>query len=73
MIPAAHWAETSSSGAKHRFYRYHPMLHSKVYLLDMGDDNACAFVGSHNLTGFSLLGLNGEAGILIEVIWGMSA
>ena len=49
------------------------MLHSKVYLLDMGDDNACAFVGSHNLTGFSLLGLNGEAGILIEVIWGMSA
>jgi hypothetical protein len=42
------------------------MLHSKVYLLDMGDGSACAFVGSHNLTGFALLGLNGEAGILIE-------
>jgi hypothetical protein len=42
------------------------MLHSKVYFLDMGDGGACAFVGSHNLTGFALLGLNGEAGILIE-------
>jgi hypothetical protein len=40
VIPTAHWAETSSSGAKHRFYRYHPMLHSKAYLLDMGDDKA---------------------------------
>ncbi len=52
--------------AKYRFYRYHPMLHSKVYLMDMADGSACAFVGSHNLTGFALLGLNGEAGILID-------
>jgi hypothetical protein len=59
-------SRATKSGATHRFYRYHPMLHSKVYLLDMGNDNACAFVGSHNLTGFALLGLNGEAGILIE-------
>jgi hypothetical protein len=42
------------------------MLHSKVYLMDMGDGTAVAFVGSHNLTGFALLGLNGEAGILLE-------
>jgi hypothetical protein len=56
----------TSSTAKYRFLRYHPMLHSKVYLLDMGDGSACAFVGSHNLTGFALLGLNGEAGILME-------
>jgi hypothetical protein len=56
----------TSSTAKYRFLRYHPMLHSKVYLLYMGDGSACAFVGSHNLTGFALLGLNGEASILIE-------
>jgi hypothetical protein len=37
-----------------------------VYLMDMGDGTAAAFVGSHNLTGFALLGLNGEAGILLE-------
>ena len=63
-----HLGHSRPTGAKarHRFYRYHPMLHSKVYLLDMGDSSACAFVGSHNLTGFALLGLNGEAGILID-------
>ena len=42
------------------------MLHSKVYLMEMADGTASAFVGSHNLTGFALLGLNGEAGVLIE-------
>ena len=52
--------------AAHRFYRYHPMLHSKVYLMEMGDGSTAAFVGSHNLTGFALLGLNGEAGVLLE-------
>jgi hypothetical protein len=63
-----HLGHSRATGARaqHRFYRYHPMLHSKVCLFDMGDDTACAFVGSHNLTGFALLGLNGEAGILIE-------
>ncbi len=65
FVHLGHSRPTSSS-AKYRFYRYHPMLHSKVYLLDMGDGSACAFVGSHNLTGFALLGLNGEAGILLE-------
>jgi phosphatidylserine/phosphatidylglycerophosphate/cardiolipin synthase-like enzyme len=65
FVHLGHSRPTGAS-AKHRFYRYHPMLHSKVCLLDMGDDSACAFVGSHNLTGFALLGLNGEAGILIE-------
>jgi hypothetical protein len=53
-------------GATYQFYKYHPMLHSKVYLMDMGDGTTAAFVGSHNLTGFALLGLNGEAGILLE-------
>jgi hypothetical protein len=52
--------------AAHAFYRYHPMLHSKVYLMDMGNGRAAAFVGSHNLTGFALHGLNGEASILLE-------
>ncbi len=66
FVHLGHSRATASSKAKHRFYRYHPMLHSKVYLLDMGDGSTCAFVGSHNLTGFALLGLNGEAGILIE-------
>jgi HKD family nuclease len=42
------------------------MLHSKVYVLEMGDGTAAALVGSHNLTGFALLRLNGEAGILRE-------
>jgi HKD family nuclease len=53
-------------GAKNRFYKYHPMLHSKVYLLEMPDGSSTAFIGSHNLTGFALLGLNGEAGVLID-------
>jgi hypothetical protein len=55
-----------SGGRDNPFHRYHPMLHSKVYLMEMGDGTASAFVGSHNLTGFALLGLNGEAGVLIE-------
>jgi HKD family nuclease len=59
-------SRATGPNATHRFYRYHPMLHSKVYLMEMGDGTAAAFVGSHNLTGFALLGLNGEAGILLE-------
>jgi hypothetical protein len=47
-------------------HRYHPMLHSKIYYFDMGDGEACAVVGSHNLTGFALLGLNGEASVMLE-------
>ncbi len=59
-------SRATGPNAKHSFYRYHPMLHSKVYFLEMPDGTAAAFVGSHNLTGFALLGLNGEAGILLE-------
>jgi len=55
-----------NAGIKNPFARYHPMMHSKVYLLDMGEGQAAAFVGSHNLTGFALHGKNGEAGVLLE-------
>jgi hypothetical protein len=48
------------------FARCRPMLHSKIYLFEMPDGTAAAFVGSHNLTGFALRGLNGEAGVLLE-------
>ena len=48
------------------FAKYHPMLHSKVYLMEMPGGRACAFIGSHNLTGFAMRGLNGEAGVLLE-------
>lgn len=70
IAPAAlhvHLGHTRPTGTnRHPFARYHPMLHSKVYLLDMGDGQAAAFVGSHNLTGFALHGKNGEAGVLLE-------
>ncbi len=59
-------SHATKAGATHRFYRYHPMLHSKVYLMEMPDGSSAAFIGSHNLTGFALLGLNGEAGVLLE-------
>ena len=48
------------------FVRYHPMLHSKVYLMEMGDGSTSALIGSHNLTGFAMQGLNGEASVLLE-------
>src|SRR3981081_1044875 len=56
----------ATGGRKHPFARYRPMLHSKVYFFEMPDGTATAFVGSHNLTGFALRGLNGEAGVLLE-------
>jgi hypothetical protein len=52
----------ATGGRKHLFARYRPMLHSKIYFFEMPDGTATAFVGSHNLTGFALRGLNGEAG-----------
>lgn len=52
--------------AKFGFYRYHPMLHSKVYFFELPSSRCAAVVGSHNLTGFAMHGLNGEAAILIE-------
>ena len=57
FVHLGHSRATTSAGAQHAFFRYHPMLHSKVYLLEMGDGTSAAFVGSHNLTGFALLGL----------------
>lgn len=56
----------TKEGATHAFYRYHPMLHSKIYYFEDGRGKATAFIGSHNTTGFALMGLNGEAGIMIE-------
>ncbi|RWC21252.1 MAG: hypothetical protein EOS51_12170 [Mesorhizobium sp.] len=51
---------------KNPFARYHPMLHSKVYFMELPDAKACAFIGSHNVTSFALGGLNGEAGVMLE-------
>ena len=48
------------------FGPFRPMLHSKIYLFEHSDGTSTAFVGSHNLTGFALRGLNGEAGVLLE-------
>ena len=55
-----------SGGRKNPFKRYHPMLHSKIYYMEYGNGDACAFIGSHNVTGFALQGLNGEAAVLLE-------
>jgi hypothetical protein len=51
---------------KNPFERLRPMLHSKIYYFEMPDGTAAAFVGSHNLTGFALRGMNGEAAVLLE-------
>jgi hypothetical protein len=56
----------ATGGRKHPFARYRPMLHSKIYLFEMRDGTTAAFIGSHNMTGFALRGLNGEAGVLLE-------
>jgi hypothetical protein len=42
------------------------MLHSKIYFMELPEGNACAFIGSHNVTSFALTGLNGEAAVLLE-------
>src|SRR5260370_41534079 len=52
-----------TGGKKNRCACYRPMLHSKVYSIDMGSGQVAAFVGSHNLTRFAMLVLNGAAGI----------
>tara|TARA_R110000868_G_scaffold43803_8_gene146995 strand:- start:10240 stop:11406 length:1167 start_codon:yes stop_codon:yes gene_type:complete len=56
----------ATGGRKNPFARLRPMLHSKVYYFEMPDGKAAAFVGSHNLTGFAMRGLNGEAAVLLE-------
>jgi len=61
-----HLGYTRNTKGKNPFERYHPMLHSKVSLFEMANGEAVAFVGSHNITGFALLGLNGEASVMLE-------
>ena len=62
-----HLGHTSATrGRKNPFARYHPMLHSKVYYMELPDEAACVFIGSHNVTAFALTGLNGEASVLLE-------
>jgi hypothetical protein len=56
----------TKESATHSFYRYHPMLHSKIYYFENSNNTACAFIGSHNVTGFALMGLNGEAAVMLE-------
>jgi hypothetical protein len=56
----------TGSNARHRFYRYHPMLHSKIYYMEHRDGTATAIIGSHNVTGYALMGLNGEAAVMLE-------
>lgn len=70
-VPSArllvHLGHTSESGArKNPFLRYHPMLHSKVYYMELSGSRACAVIGSHNVTSFALMGLNGEAAVMLE-------
>lgn len=60
------YSRATKKGAQHPFYRYHPMLHSKICLFEMQDGSWTAYVGSHNMTGFALLGLNGEAGVRLQ-------
>lgn len=55
-----------TGGRKNPFERYHPMLHSKIYYMELAGSQACAFIGSHNITSFALGGLNGEAAVLLE-------
>lgn len=54
-----------SRSTKGGFVKYHPMMHSKVYLFE-GDDRSTAIVGSHNMTGFAIGGQNTEASVLVE-------
>ena len=47
------------------FVKYHPMMHSKVYLFESSVESA-AIIGSHNMTGFAFGGQNTEASLLVE-------
>lgn len=60
-----HLGRSRPSNGRHAFYRYHPMLHSKIYYMERTDGSAVAFIGSHNATGFALHGLNGEAAVML--------
>lgn len=56
----------TKENATHRFLRYHPMLHGKIYLFEYDDATFAAVVGSHNVTNFALNGLNGEAAVCLR-------
>lgn len=45
---------------------YRPMFHSKIILIERTDRELLAYVGSHNVTGFAMGGINGEACIRIR-------
>ncbi|MCG7363902.1 hypothetical protein MHZ93_21835 [Roseomonas sp. ACRSG] len=70
VAPSSLWVNlghtSPTNGRRHPFARYHPMLHSKVYYMEMADGTACAFIGSHNMTSFAMSGLNGEAAVMLE-------
>ena len=65
-VHLGHTRETKTKGAASKFYKYHPMLHSKIYLMDLPGNRSAVFVGSHNLTSFAMMGLNSEASMLLE-------
>lgn len=48
------------------FVKFHPMMHSKIYLMELPGGRSAAFVGSHNLTSYAMNGKNGEASVLVE-------
>lgn len=61
-----HLGHTAIYSGPNTFHQYHPMLHEKIYYMQLPDGHAAAMVGSHNLTEFALGGKNGEASVLLE-------
>ncbi|MHB1868148.1 MAG: phospholipase D family protein [Nitrososphaerales archaeon] len=45
---------------------FKPMMHSKIYYLEKKDGSALAFIGSHNLTEYAMLGKNCESGVVVS-------
>ncbi len=41
-----------------------------IYYMELPGGDACAFIGSHNVTAFALTGLNGEAAVLAVALLG---
>ena len=62
-----HLGHTRPTGTpKNPFVRFHPMMHSKIYYMELPEGKTAAFIGSHNVTAFALAGQNAEAAVLIE-------
>lgn len=62
-----HLGHAAATGrVKSPFTKFRPMLHSKIYYMELPGGEACAVIGSHNITDFALSGLNGEASVLLE-------